>query len=102
MVQSAATPSITQIGNRMLPVLTPKNVVLHHRKPLRQRENADDLLHRLWHNLNRQRCAGKDQHGEIENRGNDACLLGVLCHAACQHTDGQGREHGKRPAPEES
>ena len=27
MVQSAATPSITQIGNRMLPVLTPKNVV---------------------------------------------------------------------------
>ena len=26
MVQSAATPIITQSGNRMLPVLTPKNV----------------------------------------------------------------------------
>ena len=39
--------------------------IFHHRKSLRQRENADDLLHRLWHNLNRQRCAGKDQHGEI-------------------------------------
>ena len=41
--------------------------VLHHRNSLRQREEADDFLHDGRHDLDRQRRAGKDQHGEIED-----------------------------------
>ena len=47
------------------PCADAQECILHHRKSLCQRENADDFLHRLWHDLDRQRCAGKDQHGEI-------------------------------------
>ena len=75
--------------------------IFHHRKPLRQREEADELLHHGRHDLDGQRRAGKDQHGKIEDRGNDAGLLGILRHAARQHADGKGGEHGERPTPEE-
>lgn len=52
----------------------PEKCIFHHRKALCQREEADDLLHCRWHDLNGQRCAGENQHGEIENRCNDAEL----------------------------
>ena len=42
--------------------LDTQKCIFHHRKALRQWEEADDLLHCRWHNLNRQRRAGKDQH----------------------------------------
>lgn len=75
--------------------------VFHHRDALRQREGADDRLHGLRHDLEGEGRAGKEEHGEIEDGGDDAGLSGILRHAADQQADGKRREHGQRPASKE-
>ena len=46
-VQSAVTPSMTQIGISMLSVPMPKNVFFHHRKSLRERKETAALLRQV-------------------------------------------------------
>ena len=75
--------------------------VFHHRDALRQRKDADDRLHSLRHDLEGEGRAGKEEHGEIEDGGDDAGLSGILRHTADQQADGKRREHGQRPAAEE-
>ena len=56
--------------------------VFHHRDAPRQRKDADDRLHSLRHDLEGEGRAGKEEHGEIEDGGDDAGLSGILRHAA--------------------
>ena len=57
-----------------------------------QRHDIRHSLHRFRHNLVRQGGPGEDQHGKVEDAGNDARSFGVRRNASNQDSNAEHRE----------